>query len=104
MACSLLGDIAMAADLGVKLSPTALMDASAGIAIGSRKGLGMVKHIDTIFLWAQEVVASGRLKVGKRATGDMLADLLTKAVPEATMDKLLIGWASPTEWEGMPWH
>ncbi len=32
------------------------MDATAGLAIGSRNGLGRVKHIDTVFLWAQEVV------------------------------------------------
>ena len=79
----------MGRDLGVSLKPSALMDASAGIAIGSRKGLGRVKHIDTIYLWAQEVVTSGRLKVEKRATGDMLADILTKAVPESKMTEML---------------
>ena len=27
------------------------MDATAGIAVGSRRGLGRVKHIDTVFFW-----------------------------------------------------
>eukprot|EP00971_Amphidinium_carterae_P106673 2113176-Amphidinium_carterae.1 len=30
------------------------MDATAGISIGSRRRLGRVKHIDTVFLWCQE--------------------------------------------------
>ena len=29
------------------------MDATAGIAIGSRRGLVRVMHIDTVFLWVQ---------------------------------------------------
>ena len=37
------------------------MDATAGIAIGSRRGLGRVKHIDTVFLWAQHVDAATML-------------------------------------------
>ena len=41
-------------------------------------GLGRVKHIDTVFLWAEEVVPSGRAKLYKKSTADMLADLYTK--------------------------
>ena len=29
------------------------MDATAGFAIGSRRGLGRVRHIDTVFIWVQ---------------------------------------------------
>ena len=54
------------------------MDASAGIAIGSRRGLGHVKHIDTVFLWCQEVIQMRRAKLLKRDTKEMLADMMTK--------------------------
>ena len=46
-----LGDFSLAEDWSVKLAAHAIMDATAGIAIGSRRGLGKVKHIDTVFLW-----------------------------------------------------
>ncbi len=37
------------------------MDATAGISIGSRRGLGKVKHLDTQHLWIQEVYNKKRL-------------------------------------------
>ena len=38
-------------DRGWTFNAHVWMDATAGIAIGSRRGLGRVKHIDTVFLW-----------------------------------------------------
>ena len=67
------------------------MDATAGIAIGSRRGLGKVKHIDTVFLWAQEVVNSGRVTIGKKDTIEMLADVLTKPAAVAIIVRCLNG-------------
>ena len=62
------------------------MDATAGIAIGSRRRLGRVKHIDTVFLWVQKVVTDGKISLGKKKpTKEMLADFLTKHVDAATM-------------------
>ncbi len=84
-----LGDVAIARDWHVRLRAHILMDASAGIAIGSRRGLGKVKHIDTIFLWCQEVVANKRATVFKRQSADMLADVLTKPVTEPVMTEML---------------
>ena len=86
-----LGATALAKDWGIKMSSHVWMDATAGIAIGSRRGLGKVKHIDTVFLWAQEVVNSGRASVGKKDTTDMLADVLTKPVVAPTMKRMLEG-------------
>ena len=51
-----LGIVSLAKDFGVLLQLHIWMDATAGSAIGSRRGLGRVKHIDTIFLWVQEVM------------------------------------------------
>ena len=67
------------------------MDATAGIVIGSRRGLGRVKHIDTVFLWVQALVTDGRITVGKKPTKEMLADFLTKHVDAATMKMCLAG-------------
>ena len=50
------------------------------LAIGSRRGLGKVKHIDTIFLWVQEKVTSGAITLGKIHNSLNFADILTKAV------------------------
>ena len=63
-----LGVVYMGADWGISLKGHIWMDATAGIAIGSRRGLGKVKHIDTVFLWVQEVVGQGRVSLGKKGT------------------------------------
>ena len=75
-----LGDFSLCADFNVKVTPQCLLDATTAISIGSRRGLGNVKHIDTVFLWVQEIVGSNRVRLGKRGTNDMLADMLTKPV------------------------
>jgi hypothetical protein len=88
---NVLGEVAIAKDFGILLKGHVWMDATAGIAIGSRRGLGKVKHIDTVFLWCQEYVVSGRISVGKKHTSEMLADILTKAVTEVLMRRMLEG-------------
>ena len=80
-----LGDQSMAKDWGVYLKPRCLMDASTGIAIGSRKGLGKVKHVDTVYLWCQDKVASGAVTLAKRHTSDMVADMMTKQLDIITV-------------------
>ena len=88
-ASAALGEQAMMADWGVKLSVNVATDASAGISIGSRRGLGKVKHIDTCYLWVQEVVEQQRIRLKKVGTQDMLADLMTKPLDGQTATKLL---------------
>ena len=88
-ASTALGEQAMMADWGIKLSVNIAMDASAGISIGSRRGLGKVKHIDTCYLWVQEIVDQGRISLKKVNTQDMLADLMTKPLDGQTATKLL---------------
>ena len=85
----LLGEVSLAKDWGMAMRPKIFMDATAGIAIGSRRGLGRVKHIDTVFLWAQQLVTEGRVRLSKVGTDDMLVDVLTKHVPEATMVRMI---------------
>ena len=61
-------------DWGWKFNAHVWMDATAGIAIGSRRGLGRVRHIDTVFLWVQTMVTEGKISFGKKLTKKMLAD------------------------------
>ena len=70
-------------DWGLKFNAHAWMDTTAGIAIGSRRGLGRVKHIDTVFLWVQAMVTEGKISLGKKPTKEMLADF-----PYANMSML----------------
>ena len=72
-------------DWGWNFNAHVWMDATAGVAIGRRRGLGRVKHIDTVFVWVQKVVTEGKISLGKKPTKEMLADFLTKHVDAATM-------------------
>ena len=63
------------------------MDATTGLWIGSRHGLGKVKHIDTVFHWAQDKILSGKARLLKKHTDDMLADLFTKPLEAQRMRK-----------------
>ena len=78
-------------DWGWKFNAHVWMDATAGISIGSRRGLGRVKHIDTVFLWVQAMVTEGKISLGKKSTQEMLADFLTKHVDVATMQSCMAG-------------
>ena len=78
-----------ACDLGLQLSVRIMMDATAGIAIASRRGLGKVKHVDNQFLWVQEMIQNGKIQVTKKHTSEMLADVMTKAVTEPLMNRML---------------
>ena len=62
------------------------MDATAGIAMGSRRGLGRVKHIDTLFLWVQTMVTEGKISLGKKPPKEMPADILTKHVDSVRVE------------------
>ena len=50
------------------------------MGISFRRGLGRTRHSDVQYLWIQEEVAEGRLKVDKVGTTENSADILTKAV------------------------
>ena len=52
-------------------------------------GIGKVKHIDTCYLWVQEIVDQGRIRLKKVSTQDMLADLMTKPLDGQTASRLL---------------
>ena len=84
-----LGEQSMLKDWGICCPLVINMDATSGIAIGSRRGLGRVKHIDTSFLWIQDCVQEGKISLRKRSTQEMWADLMTKASEGPRIKQLL---------------
>ena len=80
-ASAVLGANRLMFDLGVQLdAPLLLMDATGGIGIASRRGLGPVKHLATASLWLQAVVFRRELELGKVGTEENVADAGTKAL------------------------
>ena len=49
---------------------------------------GRMKLLDLQFFWLQDKVQEGVLAIKYIPTGDMVADMLTKAFPQAKVDKL----------------
>lgn len=87
--CNALGEQSVLKDWGLWLPLHCWMDSNTELSIASRHGLGRVKHIDTVFLWTQDAVSSGRISLGKKPTADMLADMLTKPLDQARVRMLL---------------
>jgi hypothetical protein len=88
-----IGIRSLAADMGITFECpiTIKSDASAAIGIGSRVGIGKVRHIEVTQLWVQEKVVNGEIVIEKVATEDNLADALTKAVDAQIIQKHVLG-------------
>ena len=85
-----LGMQTLALDLGHELGVDLFCDASAGRSMAFRKGLGKVRHMDTKYLWIQDLVKTGRLSVLKIKGTSNPADVGTKHLVISEMeDKLL---------------
>ena len=85
----LIGMCGIADDFGITRNPILRADASAGIGMASRKGVGKVRHLHTQALWIQQCVAEKRLSLLKEKGEHNVADLPTKHVDNATMLKHL---------------
>jgi hypothetical protein len=77
-----LGMMSMLKDFGIEVQGDILSDASAALGIIARSGLGKMRHLDTNFLWIQQVSAEKRLRFGKVDGKENVADLMTKHVPK----------------------
>ncbi len=69
-------------DIGLRTTICLSMDASAAIAMLNRDGLGKARHIGTQFMWMQECIRDGRIKLTKVGTNKNPADLFTKPLAE----------------------
>ena len=82
-----LGIISMSKDFGYVLTGKVWGDASAALSIIHRKGLGRTRHIDTSYLWIQQIAAQRRLAYAKVLGRDNPADLYTKYLDAATAER-----------------
>ena len=73
-----LGVVGMLADFGVSVGVALHTDSAAAKGIGSRRGLGKVRHIELNQLWLQEKVAVGTVQLIKISGADNFSDSLTK--------------------------
>ena len=83
VARSMLSDFGMCADVVVRT------DSSSGLAVGSRRGLGRLRHVQTRYLWVQQRVQQGDLRLKKEPGDTNVIDALTKPLDEKRMTNLL---------------
>ena len=88
-----LGAVAMLRDLGVKLTGDATVevkvDATAGRGVAMRRSAGRIRHIATPTLWVQKLVQDGKVKVSKIPGSANPADLGSKHLDAASIQKHL---------------
>ncbi|CAK0899675.1 unnamed protein product [Prorocentrum cordatum] len=75
----------MAKDYGLTCKAELRADASAGVGIASRRGIGKIRHLHTQALWLQQAVAEKRLSVSKTKGESNPANLPTKHGDGKTM-------------------
>ena len=84
----LLGFKSLLADLGIEPARSELYtDSSAALGVANRTGLGKLRHLAVHLLWLQEKVRSGEICMYKVPGSQNPADVLTKHVPQDTMQK-----------------
>ena len=84
-----LGFRSMAADLGENIKVVLRTDSSAALGIIGRQGLGKVRHLETGYLWLQDIVSQRRLAIRKVKGADHPADLSTKYLKSEDVERHL---------------
>ena len=84
-----LGFRSMAADLGEEVKLVLRSDSAAALGIIGRRGLGKVRHLETGYLWLQDLVTARRISVKKVKGTDNPADLGTKHLKAEDVQKHL---------------
>ena len=79
----------MVADLGIDVKVVLRSDSVAALGIGGRQGLGKLRHLETSYLWLQDILAQGRLAVRKIKGAENPADLGTKHLKFDDIEKHL---------------
>ena len=80
-----LGMLSLMRDLGVEMTSTLRLDASAALGILQRKGVGKIRHLDVGCLWLQEKEAREQIKLAKEPGETNPADIGTKHLSEEVM-------------------
>ena len=84
-----LGMQSLAEDLGWKAEIRLWTDSSAAKAIGNRRGLGKLHHVELKWLWVQDVVKEGRVKLKTVKGNENVADHQTKPKSKVEIEELL---------------
>ena len=84
-----LGLVAIARDWNLDYHIDVRMDATAGMGIANRRGLGKLKHVHTVFLWVQGQIEMKRIRVTKKHTSIMNAEFLTKYIADVKVKVFL---------------
>ena len=77
-------------DLWGDVTLTVYSDASAGRSVAFRKGLGKMRHSETKYLWIQDVIKAGRIKLLKVKGTLNPADIGTKHLSISEMGEMLL--------------
>ena len=72
-----MGALSVMKDLGKKYKGVVLGDASAALGIIKKQGLGKLRHLDTGFLWIQQVAADKAMEFSKASGTNNPSDVLT---------------------------
>ena len=83
---SLFADMGFVLTMPIKL----LVDSTACLGVAGRRGAGRIRHIQTPTLWLQRYVSDGHIVLAKVDGKDNPADLGTKPVPAALIEKILM--------------
>jgi hypothetical protein len=83
-----IGVKALLADLGVAVQVEVMQDSTSAKGTASRIGIGKIKHLDTGWLWIQDVVRAGVVTLKKICGKINPADLLTKPKSAAEAGRL----------------
>ena len=74
-------------DLGLELKLRLHTDSTAAIGVCRRRGIGRIRHLAVAFLWLQDKIRSGDMTIHKVLGADNPADVMTKIVNQAILEK-----------------
>ena len=87
-ACEALGIKSLLAHLGFHVKVEVVQDSTAAKGTASRAGIGRIKHLDVGWLWIQQTVENGEIKLMKIEGKVNPAEFLTKPKSAKEMSRL----------------
>ena len=87
--CLAIGTQSACKDFGLDMGIHLHTDSSAAKGIGSRRGVGKIRHLDVNTLWLQQKISARLIKLFKVGTNDNPADLGTKHLDPKSIRKFL---------------
>ena len=84
-----LGLRSLALDWGITLDVRLHGDNSSALSLARRRGVGTMRHIQSKYLWLQDLVARKELQIYKVGTHQNIANMFTKAVSASEIDRTM---------------